>query len=373
MAKLADMITERVQSGRWTFDTFPTQEEIMAEVGCGNAVVRKVFQLLEQRGVLVRQLDPVHRRVSRLMPPPDDDRPIITSSAAERVAEQVEIRIADGRWAGHQFPLVSDIAKEFGCSLHTAGAALHLLRSRGVVHKVTRERPKGERGRDIVWRPTTIETRDTAAVSRDIEQAVRSGQLGNRVPLPTIAEVSCTYRVNTRVVSELYQRLQAEGVIDQGWLIGERYPVWFRTGDAAPAGVLCANSKPLAVAVNMVKRMPEWLVRRPNGQWLRRLLPSQRALADEYQTHVNTIEHAMQLLVACGILQRAPIALRAYLPVPPADDEGSHGVTFEVTRGRMPSGTWLPASGTGQWRPLPDTYHGSSATRPGQAGREPRT
>jgi DNA-binding transcriptional regulator YhcF (GntR family) len=301
--------------------------------------------------VLVRQLDPrTNGRLHRDLPPAPDGSVFTPKSAAERVADCVAGRIEDGSWAGEKFPLVTEICEELGCGLGTVCEAMRLLQARGVVHKIQLRRGVGEKGRDRVWRPVSVASQDNGELGRWLEPAIRRGELTG--VLPNVVAMATQQRMSAPLVAAEYQRLTELGLIASVWLPDLSQQVWHVMGTPASQRLL-TGTKAMAIAAVLLRRMPEWLQRKPRGQWARRPLPRRRVLGREYTTHVFSVQDAQDILVGCGVIERAPIAQPLYLPVPPQspDDCGVKFVVDGLRRGYH----WVGGGEPRPWKPLPAT------------------
>lgn len=286
------------------------------------------------------------------------------SNAAVRVADLVAARIRDGSWDGDRFPTLMEMKAELSCGLHTLCDAMRLLRQRGLVHKVGLLRSNG-RGKVQVWRPVSV----AGHSRRQFEDDVRQGRLQGVLPSPY--EMAESYRVAASAMAAQYQELVARGLIGLVWSPDLRSRQW-RVLDERTRTWPTQPTKALALAAELVRRMPEWLQRRNDGTWYRCVLPEQQELKRQYHTHVLTVEHAHELLVALNVLERAPLVRPVYLPRPPADGGQSYGVTFTRSNG-LPGRGWRPAGPAAQWLPLPQSEDDEIvATAKGRRRRAPR-
>lgn len=338
------VITNKIHSGDWAYDTFPTQEELRAMFHCGRRLINEALNRLETEGLLVRQAVRGGNG-ARLLPIPADGRPF-PATAAEMVADSLIEGILNGRWAGVRFPTIHEVRDEFRCSLRVASDAMRILADDGWVHRVTVE--LSERARGWRWVPVEVPQRGPGEISREIEQDVRDGVLTGL--LPTREAMAKSRRVQMPAVTQAYQRLQDDGVIAFGWLPDLRTRGWFVLNSAPPRLILC-DSKGLALAALLRQRMSDWLIQGPRGVWFRAKMPTVSALSREYGVDYRSAERAVAVLEGCGVVERGPFASPVYLVVPPSPDS-VHSPRFEFSA-HKPGDTWAPCSHTGRWRPLP--------------------
>lgn len=301
------------------------------------------------------------------------DKPVSARDGAARlVANKIMARINSGVWAGDNYPTIHEIKDALHCSLHNACDATKILAAEGVIHKVKLARAQGQRGRLLVWRPVEVAPDGPEEAARQVEDDIRSGRLVG--PLPMIGEMAQDLHVSNKVISTVYHRLRDEGLIDQVWMDDARYRVWYAFhGPNDPARQRTGECKSLAIAHDLIQRMPEWLVRRPRGAWCRTPLPDMESLRIHYSTHFFTIEAALNLLVRLHILEQPLGSNRIYLPRPPADDGASHNVQFATTAAAL-GRDWFPAPKKAHWLPLSrsrdDEIFAGLGNRASQARRE---
>jgi hypothetical protein len=227
------------------------------------------------------------------------------------------------------------------------------LAADGVLHKITVAPLPGRRGRRQVWRPTTVPSNSTEDDLRRLEADIRSGRMTGR--LPTISNAARQHRVHTTAMSALYNRLQQDGVIDLVWMPDLSRRAWHvldRSADGDPqyAGVDC---RALVITHDLVRRIPEWLVRRPRDRWARTLLPDIETLREEYRTHFSNAELALELLVLLDIVERQIVSSqRRYLPRPPVDGGTTFDLKFQTVSGYI-GRDWFAVADTKRWRTPP--------------------
>jgi hypothetical protein len=216
------------------------------------------------------------------------------------------------------------------------------------VHKVSVLKP-GQRRRDRVWRPVEVVSQESHYIVQRLEGALRDGEVVGI--LPQKGDMARRCHVAPRMIRAGYTHLESQGLITKGWPRHSRSPVWFATSSGAPPGVLPGKTRELAVTAAIIRCIPDWLVRRPDGTWLRVLIPNKHALVRHLNADFDMIERALVLLVELQILERAPTGAQRYFPRPPADPGAAHGLTFlKVAHVRRP---WVPARDPVRWLPLP--------------------
>lgn len=349
--ELAERISTFVESGLWTHTHFPPVEEMAVRLHSSTDTVRPALTLLVRRGVLVRQREPGHHsRVERALPPPPRGQIPVLGGAVERAVAAIEARIVDGTWAGEAFPTIPQMKAELRFGPNTLCQALKLLAERGVVHKVKLLR-EGKRGRDIVWRPVAVASEEPGDVGARLEADIRAGRLSG-VLLPVSAMASFE-RVSYRLISETYKRCQRLGLVRQVWLPDLSGTVWQVVDETVqPWWPPAALSKGQAIAHLLVRRMPEWLIRRGASGWLRRPLPAKEELRREYRTHTSSVEEAVKLLIEHGMAERPSQFGGPLLPIVPLRRQWCP-VPFPPPVPGHPGSGWLPAGEPRQWRPLP--------------------
>lgn len=271
----------------------------------------------------------------------------------DQIAAFIAARIADGTWAGDKFPTMTYMSRTLRIGLSYISDALQQLKADRVVHKVKVVRPPGQKGRIPVWRPTSVASEEPADVSAELEAGIRSGRLTGE--LPAISAMAREHRVNDPVIRAMYLRLQRDGVIDKVWLPDLSRRVWYVVADldeGTRRRMHRGDCKALAIAQDLVRRMPEWLVRAPGGKWHRTALPSFDVLVEEYRTHYFNVKLALELLVRLRILDRPLADPKVHMPRPPADGGASHHVVFR-TSGAVLSRDWYPVADTVEWPAIP--------------------
>lgn len=341
----AESTLYRIDIGVWSFDSFPTPEDAAAESGECPEEIRQARTLLASRQLLAQQEDPVSGQ-PRLLPPRETPR----QDAAQRIANKIALRMSLTIWCGNNFPTIEALVREFGCGSKTLCSAFKLLHDQGLVHKVSLLR-QGRPGRERAWRPTDVVSQEPQGIIQRLESALRSGEVVGI--LPQKGDMARRCRVAPLVIRAGYAHLEREGLIAPGWPRHSRSPVWFATSSGVPRGLLPGKTRALAVTAAIIRDLPEWLIRHPNGTWSRILIPTKHALVRRFNADFDMVERALTLLVELQILEPAPVGAERYFPRPPVDLGAAHGVTFpDVRYARRP---WAPARHPVQWLPLPLT------------------
>lgn len=289
---------------------------------------------------------------TRRTPKPQGPRPR-RRRAAEIARDEILKRVADGTWSGDNYPVLTDMRKILHMGLHTLCEATRMLEAEGLLHKVAIPRPPGERGRHYVWRPVTVRSRGTEDEAQRLEKDIRSGRLAGQ--LPTITDAARARHINAKAVSEVYHRLQEDGVIDLVWLPDLSQRVWrvLDPEDRRVERAFIGDCRALVIAHDLIRRTPEWLVRRPRGDWARTFLPDIEPVRTEYRTHFGNAELALELLVLLGVAERRFVgSQRKYLPSPPSDEGAAFWLTFRKEAGYI-GRDWFPVATTTNWLPLP--------------------
>lgn len=344
LAHAIAFITDRIRLGEWTYEDFPTQDQLRDMLGCGRITITEALQHLELEGLLVRQAVR-GRNVARLLPLPASGQ-AFPASAAEMVRDSLMDGILSGRWAGTKFPTIVAMTEEFRCSLRVASEAIQMLCDDGWVHRITAELDNGDRGHR--WLPVEVPPYGPDEIIRQIENDVCSGALTGL--LPTRQAMARELRVNSLVVAEAYRRLEQRGLIAFGWLPDLSAKGCFVV-KSAPPGVIYCQSKALASAEVLRRRIPDWLIRGSGDTWFRSCLPTISALTHELGSDYVSTERAVAVLVRAGVVERGPFAKPVYLAVPPAPG-AAPDLRFDYLPTK-PGATWAPCQHNGMWRPLP--------------------
>jgi DNA-binding transcriptional regulator YhcF (GntR family) len=273
--------------------------------------------------------------------------------AAEVAREEILARIIDGTWAGDRYPVLTEMGRVLHMGLHTLSNATRMLAAEGVLHKVAIPPAPGRRGRSYVWRPVTVAPRGTEDDARQLEQDIRTGRLTGQ--LPRISEIARQRHIDNPSASRVYRRLQEEGVIDLVWLPDLSHRVWRVLGpdDERDSHRFRGDCRALVIAHALIRRMPEWLVRRPRNEWARTFLPDIEPIRIEYRTHFSNAELALELLVVLRIVERQfVLSQRRYLPLPPSKAADTLGREFRQTSGYL-GRDWFPVTDTADWLSLP--------------------
>lgn len=356
VADLADLIITRTEHGVWTRSSYPSAEQMAAELDAPRELVAAAVDVLRWRRLLFDQSQP--GTGTRLLPDPD----LSSRNAPRHVADRIAIRIKLGVWDGDHFPGITTIVAQFASSLNTVTSAMQLLKSEGLVHKIVVDSGASGRGsRRQAWRPTSVADQGLRDLTPALREAIRAGSVGPI--MPTKVETAERYRVPHGVAADAYHRLQTEGILSLGWLPGGKKPVWYVTNASdLPPDLLPGEVRSIALAARLLKDIPDRLVQHRNGTWYRRPLPTQRELADTYHVHAFNVERAQELLVLLNVLERAPVAHRVYFPRPPASPAQAHGLSFR-TINKPPPRPWVPARETAEWLPLPTSADDENVQR----------
>ena len=125
------VITERIASGEWTVESFPTIEQLVAQLRCGHATVCKAMQLGKQRGVvdkvLVEQAKPFRRQLVW--------RPVAGMEPRLSLGEQLEAQIRTGSLTG-PLPEIDLMARQQRVNQGAVRAAYAELVAQGLLRRV---------------------------------------------------------------------------------------------------------------------------------------------------------------------------------------------------------------------------------------------
>lgn len=292
---LAERITTLIEADVWTRTTIPAQQEVQRRMGAGRELIASAFTLLVDRGVLRLYLD---REVSprpRYLPAKASALHESTSNVAA-VGAMIEERLTSGRWTAENFPDIVSMRRELRCRSPIASAALRDLETRGLVRRA-------KVGRTWRWVPAGHahfeEVPLHERIAKDIHLGVWTG------PLPVVIHLSRHYRVGHEKTADALRKLEKSGLIRRVWLPDFTRRVWYVMNDDAPAWLPPGNdTKAVAVAADLVHRMPEWVTVGPAGTLIdRRQLPSLANLVKHYHCHCSVVATAIRALVIRGVLE----------------------------------------------------------------------
>lgn len=221
--------------------------------------------------------------------------------AAERIAEMIAERLADGTWAAENFPLVRDIMRELKCTSRTVTDAMELLGEQGKVRQVRVAAPGGGRR----WLPNDHELADgiEETVVTQLLADIRAGDLPN--PLPHETELALRYRAHKQTVRTASTELGRRGVLRRMWTADFSRPAWFVVAAGIPENLMPAiGPKTAAIATDIIRRLPEWVRVQPGSPVERSRLPSLHQLRSDYGTREPTVEYALNIVVGRGFLER---------------------------------------------------------------------
>lgn len=319
MLDVAEQITTLIETGVWTWENFPRHQEIEDRLSVGHPVMRGAVQVLIRRGVLADQIHREggvsRRRVMPVLP----EGCTQGASAAERVWARIEARLASGHWGPGNFPMVEQIAAEFGCACYTVSRALRLGQDKGLVRKIRVLRPPPSKGTQPAWIAVSSDVDPTRPpVRQRMREAITRGEWTG--PLPKVSVLARRLRVNDAELGAACRDLAREGLLRRVWLPDFSACVWYVIDgfepDWLPPG---EGGKAVAIAADLARHLHPWLVPDAARGWARRRLPPVHKLARRYRAGYTVMNRALELLAVRGILERVVASDGAveFWPVPP--------------------------------------------------------
>jgi DNA-binding transcriptional regulator YhcF (GntR family) len=207
-------IAQRIASGEWTAESFPTVVQMRKQLGCRHGTLTQALLLGQERGV-------VHK-VAILHPAPVgriwEWRPASVSGEpplVEVLAEKIRSGVLTG-----PLPTIPEMARE--CRVHhgTMQEAYEALAVQGLVRRVwlpdfTDLVWYAIDGREPEWLPPGEGTKADAIVA-DLRRRLPEWQSAGRVrALPPVEHLRKHYRTSWGCIVEVLTRLLAEGVLVQ--------------------------------------------------------------------------------------------------------------------------------------------------------------
>lgn len=304
---LAERITTLVEANVWTCTNFPTRNDLQQRLAAGRENLAAAFRLLVDRGVLAIYLDREVSSRPRYLPV-DDSAQHACGSAVDYVETSIEHRITSGVWNAANFPSLKAMATELHCRAHTVSAALRRLEARGVVRmvKVTRT---------WRWVPMSHPAFPRPELHYTFADSIRAGLWTG--PLPDPVDLARHYHVHRAKMMTALRLLERHELVRYVWLPDFTSRVWYVMDAQTPQWLLPATgTKAAAIAADLVRRLPEWLIVGRDGAIIqRRPLPPITLLRQHYHCPYSVMRTALTALVMRGVLERVEYAQPKYLPL----------------------------------------------------------
>lgn len=213
------VITERIASGEWTAESFPTIEQLVVQLRCGHGTVCKAMQLGKQRGVvdkvLVEQSGPFRRQLAW--------RPVAGMQPRLSLGEQLAAQIRTGSLTG-PLPEIVLMARQQRVNQGAVRAAYAELVAQGLLRRVwlpdfTRRAWYVLDGRQPAWLPPGEGTKAVAIaadIARRLPRWMSSGSPGGCVrALPPPERLRKHYKTHWACVQTALGLLVARGLLKE--------------------------------------------------------------------------------------------------------------------------------------------------------------